>query len=225
MAAKLKGLYKTVNGEKVPVTAKEAKAYIMKQRGWTAEQYKKQYDIFKNKLRNYENFQRAHGEQVEAQSPTALLYKQARTMAREGKNYEKSFAMKRIESFTSVSSGTSKRQMEAYKEGKSIYYSNKTYKESKVGEYSKKDKAYLDSVKQRFEGFINRHPKAQELVEKIKNPVKLERALSDFADAMHLKKDKDGKIDTSSPFAIWDRAGQTNGSPDSSDFDITAYID
>ena len=224
MARKL-NLYKTVKGESVPVTAKEAKEFIMKQRGWTAEQYKKQYDIFKNKLRNYENYQMAHGVDVKIQSPTELLYKQAKTMQREGKNYEESFAMKRIKSFSSVSSGTSKRQMEAYKEGKSIYYSHKTYRETKSSEYLKKDIAYRNGVIARFKGLLD-GPKANsvaiEIEQRIKDPVKLEKALTDLANKLHARTDSQGNIDANSPFDVH---GQSLGSTDAIDFDINSYID
>lgn len=224
MAKKL-NLYKTVKGESVPVTAKEAKEFIMKQRGWTAEQYKKQYDIFKNKLRNYENYQRAHGVNVVAQSPTELLYKQAKTMKREGTNYEESFAMKRIKSFASVSSGTSKRQLEAYKQGKSIYYSHKKYIQGKRGEYTAKDISYREGVVNRFKGLLD-GPKANkvaiEIEERIKDPVKLEQALTDLANKLHAREDKQGNIDSNSPFDVH---GQSLGSTDAIDFDINSYID
>ena len=36
--------------KKVQLTSKEVKAYIMKANGWTADEYRKKYDIFKNIL-------------------------------------------------------------------------------------------------------------------------------------------------------------------------------
>ena len=93
-------LYKTIKGNRVKVTPTEAKTTIMRANGWTAEQYKKQYDIFKNKLRAYEAFE---GKFAKRQSAVELLYKQAKAKLREGADYQPSIKMQRIESFTSVS--------------------------------------------------------------------------------------------------------------------------
>lgn len=89
------------NGTKV--SAKEKKKVIMQAHGWTEEQYRKKYDIFKNKLRAYENFRRAHGINVKTQSPQQVLYRQARNMQLYGKDYRPSPQLKRIEEFTAVS--------------------------------------------------------------------------------------------------------------------------
>ena len=43
----------------VELTAKEVKETIMKAHGWTSAEYKKKYDIFKNKLRAYESYKTA----------------------------------------------------------------------------------------------------------------------------------------------------------------------
>ena len=51
---------KTVNGHKiqehvkVKMTSSEVKSYIMRVNNWTSEQYRKQYDLTKNKLRAYQ---------------------------------------------------------------------------------------------------------------------------------------------------------------------------
>ena len=99
------GIYKIVKGGRVEMSSREVKQYIMKQNGWTSQQYDKQYDIFKNKLRAYENYERAHGVTQARQSPTQMLFKEAKAKAREGADYTPSIKMQRIRSFTSVSSG------------------------------------------------------------------------------------------------------------------------
>ena len=71
------GIYTTKNGVRIEKTSREVKNYIMKINGWTSSQYDKQYDIFKNKLRAYENYERAHGVNTKRQSPAQLLYKEA----------------------------------------------------------------------------------------------------------------------------------------------------
>ena len=55
------GIYETKNGVRIEKTSREVKKYIMEQNGWTSSQYDKQYDIFKNKLRAFENYERQHG--------------------------------------------------------------------------------------------------------------------------------------------------------------------
>lgn len=43
-----------INGRSVTLTNKQIKARIIELTGWTPEQYNKQYDIFRNRTRNYE---------------------------------------------------------------------------------------------------------------------------------------------------------------------------
>ena len=54
--------------QKVYLTNREVKAYIMKTNNWTASQYQKQYDIFKNKLRAYESYTQAQGAKTKKES-------------------------------------------------------------------------------------------------------------------------------------------------------------
>lgn len=94
-----------VNGERVlkPMTQREVKAYIMKVNNWTAEQYRKQYDIFKNKLRAYEAVQEAGGYKVKKQSVSDVLYYTAMAKQREGADYKPSREMEKILSMSAYS--------------------------------------------------------------------------------------------------------------------------
>lgn len=161
-------IYKYVGGKPVALTNRQIKAYIMKQNGWSSTEYKKQYDIFKNKLRAYESYERASGKKVTSQSPVEVLYKEAKTKAREGVDYKPSIKMQRIRSFTSVSSGKAGQkalQGRLYMERRSQLYEDATYKQ--------------------FKGLIEKNDMARIIYETIKDPVKREEALSDLADQIH----------------------------------------
>lgn len=197
-------LYKyNSDGTKTKLTNREVKQYIMKVHDWDAETYRKKYDIFKNKVRASEEYKRAKGAKVTAKSPVALLYKQAKAMKREGKNYRPSIEMQRIMSYQSVSMG---------KRGKELARS-KRYQESR----EEQEKAFTAET---FGGLVNYYPQAQELKERIKDPVALETALKDFADKVHAVRDESGKYsgDSDIPF------GEKQGSPDSVDFNVDDYI-
>lgn len=203
------GIYKTKNGQRVEMSSKEVKAYIMKQNGWTSDEYNKKYDIFKNKLRAYENYERAHGSTAQRQSPAQLLYKEAKAKAREGADYEPSFKMKRIRSFTSVSSG---------KAGQKALQ-GKRYTQRRTA-------LYEDTTNKRFKGFIEHNAKAQEIAKAIKDPVKREKALADYANKVNEKiaeYEKEAKAQAEQGGVPADR--EVFGSDDAVDFDISEYLD
>lgn len=198
------GLYKMVKGQRVEMTSREVKAYIMKQNGWTSSQYDKQYDIFKNKLRAYENYERAHGVTSKRQSPTQLLYKEAKAKAREGANYTPSIKMRRIKSFTSVSSG---------KAGQKALQGQRYQ--------ARRAQLYEEATSKQFKGLIDNNPTAKEIAKRIKDPVKREQALADYANKIHAKIDEEGKAQENEAIPF----GETIGSDDQVDFDIEAYLD
>lgn len=199
---------KSINGERHQVrekaTPREVKAYIMKVNGWTADEYRKKYDIFKNKLKAYESFERSRGVKVEAQSPVELLYKQAKAKQREGSDYKPSQQMQRINEFSAVS----------ITKGRQLAQSNERYQR-------KVEERYNAFIEKRFGGLIEKNAQAQEIAEKIKDPVKREKALADFADKLHARMDESKK--TADDEAI--PSGETAGSPDTQiDFDIEQYL-
>ena len=189
---------KHVDYVRVPVKAGEAKRTIMQANNWTEEQYRKQYDLFKNKLRAYESFKRAHGADVETQSPQELLYKQARAKLREGAEYEPSEKMKQIESFSAVSI-TKGRKLAADLES--------VYSKRRAAEYE-------EYVSNRFEGLIGANPKAAEIAANIGDPVKREQALADYADFLKEQR-KAGAIPES---------GEAVGSGEAVEFDYSDYL-
>ena len=198
------GIYKMVKGARVEMSSREVKQYIMKQNGWTSQQYDRQYDIFKNKLRAYENYERMHGRTAQRQSPTQLLFKEAKAKASEGADYTPSIKMQRIRSFTSVSSGKAGQralQGRLYQRRRSALYEEATTKQ--------------------FNGLIENNAKAREIAERIKDPVKREQALADYANKIHAKIDEEGKAQENEAIPF----GETFGSGDDIDFDIEDYMD
>lgn len=196
-------IYKMVKGGKVPMTNREVKNYIMKVNGWTSEQYQKQYDIFKNKLRAYEAYEAQHG-RIKKQSPVELLYKEARTKAREGADYKPSIKMQTIRKFTSVSSG---------KAGQKALQGRRYQK--------RRSELYSEATKKQFSGLIEKNPTAQRILDEIEDPVKREQALIDLAKQLNMKINEQGEAleNEAIPF------GEVFGSGDAlDDFDIEAYL-
>ncbi len=195
--------YKYQNGKRVKMTNREVKAYIMKQNGWTSEQYNKQYDIMRNKMRAYEAYERASGRQVKPQSVQSLLFKEAKAKARMGSDYKPSIKMERIRGFTSVSSGKAGQralQGRRYRERRGRLYQDATYKQ--------------------FKGIIESNPKAKEIYERIDDPVKREQALTDYANAVHARINEQDEVTENEAIPF----GETYGSDDPVDFDIEEYL-
>ena len=212
MAKNLPHIYKkSKTGDLVKVSAKEVKAFIMQAHGWTSEEYTKKRDIFKNRLRAFESFQRAQGKEVKSQNVVELLYKQAKAMKYYGKEYQPSQEIKRIESFSAVS--ITKGRQQAKRMGKAFEAIN--------------DKQ-LNYVSERFKGLISSNEGAKKIVEtfyekaqkdgKPVNATKLEEALSDYANAMHVRIGNQGEGEIIP-------SGETYGSDIDFDFDVSAYLD
>lgn len=192
-------IYKVVKGKKVELTATEIKNKIMQWQGWNAQQYKREYNIIRNKLRNFEQYNREHGINVNAQSPQSFIYFESRKMHIEGANYAPSMKMQLIKSFSARS--TSKKV--GLKAQATMNFKQEQY------------------VNRRFAGLINANAKAREISLAISDPVKREKALADFANELHLKIKKSGEAESRSaiPFS------QKTGSTEDIKFDYSAYLE
>lgn len=194
--------YKYVGGNRVKMTNREVKAYIMKENRWTSEQYNKQYDILRNKLRSYEAYEKASGRAVKEQSVQSLLFKEAKAKQRMGRDYSPSIKMQRIRSFTSVSSGRAGQRAltgRLYMERRATTYEDATYKQ--------------------FKGLVENNKQAELIYNSIKDPVKREKALADFANKLHAKINEQDEVIESEAIPF----GETYGSDEAIDFDIDAY--
>jgi hypothetical protein len=215
MARNLPHIYKkSKTGDLVKVSAKEVKAFIMSAHGWTSEEYTKKRDIFKNRLRAFESFQRAQGKEVKSQNVVELLYKQAKAMKYYGKEYQPSEQIKRIESFSAVS--ITKGRQQAKRMGKAFNAINNKQ---------------LKFVNERFKSLISNNEGAQRIIEafndkakadgKPVNATKLEEALSDYADSIHAKIDEEAEQQSDETIPT----GESYGSDTDIDFDVSAYLD
>lgn len=199
---------RTIETRTEELTTREIKAYIKKVNNWTDDEYRKNYDIFKNKLRAYESFQQAQGRKdVKVQSVAEVLYKQARAKQREGEDYSPSLEMQRIESFSAVSI-TKGRQL--------------TKNDSYI---KRREETYKQYTEKQFEGFLQKNDGAKALKEKLEQagstPVQIERALSEYANKNYAKRDKKGKYTQTSPARA---NGETYGSDKAETIDITPYL-
>lgn len=191
------------NGKKI--TAAQMRETIKSANAWTNEQYRKQYDLFKNKLRFYEALQRSRGvKDVEAQSPQELLYKIARAKQHYGSEYKPSQEIEQIMAVTAHSITKGRRISE--KPNSAAY-----------------KRAVSKIVNIRFEGFIDFYDKAKEITERITDPAQQEEALSALANYLHEKNPRAGKDKGGGTFA----QGETYGSSDTAagdEFDITPWL-
>lgn len=196
-----KQIYQTRNGVRVALTAREIKSYVMKERGWTSDQYSKEYDKLRNRLRAYEAFQRQSDISVEAQSPASILYFESRARRREGAQYQSSLELQRIKSFPSISSGKAL--------GRALERRSETFA-----------RRYTETTNKVFAGLIAANPTAAEIAERVTDPVKRERALIDLAAKLHARQDAAGRVQASSAIPF----GQAVGSDEAIDFDIESYL-
>ena len=196
------GIYKIKNGVKVELKSSEVKAYIMKVNKLTTAEYNKKYDILRNKLRSYEAYQKAHGKATNKTSVSQLLYKQAKAKARLGSNYRPSAQMRRIESFTSVSSG---------KAGQKALLGKKYN--------ARRSTSYSETTFNAFENFIEKNATAKKIWLEIEDPVKREQALKDYAEKMHAVISESGKVSENEAIPT----GEAVGSDSEIDFDLNSY--
>lgn len=226
------------NGVEIKISSREMKQTIMRANHWNEDQYRKQYDLFKNKLRAYESYRQAHGANVKAQSPQELLYKQARAKIREGSEYAPSLEMQRIQSFSAVSITKGRKMAQQFESA-----------------YSKaRAKTFAATTSAAFSNFIEQVPKAQEFIngvplttaspygaiqdaeqaaraqgkeltlgedgnyyidgspawekEPITDPVELEEQLKDLAEYVHAKQKGNGEVFSGETFGS-DEAAET----------------
>lgn len=205
---KKSGIFKTVNGETVELSASQVKAEVMQIRGWTARQYEKEYDKIRNRIRAYEGFERSMGEKVTPESPAAFLYKESRAMQRHGAAYVPSARTAAIRQTTSISSG---KALEILLTGKT-----KAAKKARGAFYRRAAQGI-----ERFSGLIAKNPTAARMAKEIKNPAKLLSALKAFANQMHIKIDETGRAQDSAAIPF----GMSFGSSDELAFDYSAWLE
>lgn len=198
------GINKVIHGEKVELTARQVKSEIMRIRGWDTTEYQRQYDILRNKLRAYEAFQRSVGEEVNTNSPLKFLYGEAKSIERYKGDYHPSAYVSAVRATTSVSSGKALQKAIASPISRAV-------QGAKIGQ----------QIDYYFANFIRDVPKAQEIMEKIKDPLKQMAALKALAKELHAREDKENRTIASNPDMPF---GQTSGSTAPIDFDLSPWL-
>lgn len=209
-------LYVWQNGVQKPLTSREVKTYIMKTNNWSSVEYRKQYDLLKNKIRAYESYQKAQGVDEGQQSVVEFMFKEAKAKRAYGKDYVPSKKAQQIKSFSaySITKGRKMAQQERYIERQN----------TKHAEY----------IKQRFgdseSGFIKDNKGAQAIVKAFEekarstgqpiNNAKLEEALADYADKVHARINEQDEVEDNEAIP----SGETYGSDTQIDFDIDDYL-
>lgn len=167
-------IYKTIKGEKVQLNARQIKASILKNTGWSEQEYNRQRYILKNKLRTFESFQKAEGFEVQQQSPVEILYYQTRQQKMQGSNYKMSAQLAEIYKQTSYGSKAA------------IQHALSSTKVRK-----RQEAAYNSETYTSFKQFIKASPQAKKLWDGIENSVKRRKALEALADVLHFVQEKD----------------------------------
>lgn len=213
-------IYKMKGGKPTPISTRQQKRDIMQWRGWTEEQYRKQYDMLKNRLRAYEAYKTAHGEQVQKQSPQEFLYRQSKSMHEHGAEYVPSRQMQNIMTFP------------AYSISKSREIARDPSKARRI-ESSLRARVLKD-----FDELIQRNHVARDIVEHATNAIQMKNALDALAkDLREFQKtgakpvtDGEGNYD----FDEWGEAipvpeadytdGGSGSDPSNFDVDYTKYL-
>lgn len=81
------------------LSAREIKAAVMKAKGWTSEQYQKEYDVLRNKTRNYEQITGAPRGSIKVNE---LLYTQTKSQQRYRSSYRPSRQLQAIQAMPST---------------------------------------------------------------------------------------------------------------------------
>ena len=222
--------YKTVQGERVTLTDREVKAYIMRVNNWTADEYNKQRYLMKNKLRTYEAFQGVPSSK--AQSPVNVLYFQAKSIAnarRHGEVYTPSLEMQRLQSFAGL--GSAKAIQKAMANARTQERWGRQYESTTFEQFGgllatmERAKAEYDAIKDpkaREASKLKNMAEANANIDKITDPVKREKALIAYAEKLKLTEKQ--KRDAVSGAAIPIASGEVAGYGDF-DFDVSDYLD
>lgn len=177
------------------LSQKEIKSEIKRIRGWSETRYQKELKNVRRGLTRYEN---QFGKTVSEKTPTEFLYTEAKSRERYKSDYVQSQYVKDVRRLGTIS------------KQRTILTTRGQIKQLKQ-----------QSVDTRFNGLIQTNSQAREIAQKIKDPFKREKALSDFANKIHAKIDKAEKVKENQAIPF---SSQTYGSDTTIDFDIDKYL-
>ena len=160
------GIYRTEKGVTRELTPSDVKRTIMRGFGIEKSEYKRFYNLFRNRYVNYQKFYKDQTGYTPPQTATEILYRQAQARIKHGSDYKPSDTIRLISQFTSTSTGR-------YKSTSKESF-NLAMRFAKYG---------IES----FKPLIDESPHAREIYEKSPNDFVAVHRLKIFADRLHKK--------------------------------------
>lgn len=156
------------------LTSKQVKAEIQAIKGWTTAQYQREYDKFRNKVRNYETISGVEKGKYKVQE---LLYEKTKAEKRYGANYKPSGLLAAINRTSSSSPGRVKR-----------------FGDKLTGISQKAQAQEVDAIKERFSDLLkSNYNGVADKVKDVTDPAEALRILRETADDLKTYKEAEAK--------------------------------
>lgn len=160
------GIYRTEKGITRELTPSDVKRTIMHGFGIEKSEYKRFYNLFRNRYVNYQKFYKDQTGETPPQTTTEILYRQAQARIKFGTDYKPSDTIDLISQFSSTSTGRYKATSK-----ESLILANRIAKRG------------IES----FKPLIDESPLAHEIYEKSPNDFVAVHRLKIFAERLHKK--------------------------------------
>ena len=160
------GIYRTEKGITRELTPSDVKRTIMRGFGIEKSEYKRFYNLFRNRYVNYQKFYKDQTGETPPQTTTEILYRQAQARIKFGTDYKPSDTIDLISQFSSTSTGRYKATSK-----ESLILANRIAKRG------------IES----FNPLIDESPLAHEIYEKSPNDFVAVHRLKIFANRLHKK--------------------------------------
>ena len=152
------------------LTPKQVKAEIQAMKGWTTEQYNREYDKFRNKVRNYETLSGVEKGKYKVQE---LFYEKTKAEKRYGANYGPSNLLAAINRTSSSSPGRVKR-----------------FGDKLTGISKKAQAREVDAIKERFSDLLkSNYNGVADKLKDVTDPAEALRILRETADDLKTYKE------------------------------------
>lgn len=156
------------------LTPKQVKAEIQAIKGWTTAQYQREYDKFRNKVRNYETLSGVEKGKYKVQE---LFYEKAKAEKRYGANYKPSGLLAAINRTSSSSPGRVKR-----------------FGDELTGISKKAQAREVNAIKERFSGLLkSNYNGVADKVKDVTDPAEALRILRETVDDLKTYKEAEAK--------------------------------
>lgn len=189
-------IYKQTKNGPQRLSNKAVKEEIKQIRGWSETRYQKELKQVKKGLQRYTGNQK--------KTPQEFLYTESKARKHYGESYTPSAYVQDIRRLAKLRKPTTRA-------GKRSILSIKGQIRIRT----------LRTTAERFKGLIRENEKAKEIFNKIKDPFKQQKALTDYANKLHAEIDRQGRVIQNRAIPI---SEQSYGSDTSIDFDINNYL-